>query len=304
MAWERGQRDLTTLRVGAAVIIGVLILVFGLLWGQDLLREGSTYRVVVLFESGFGLSTGDPVLIAGVKKGQVTDISLTPENRVAVQMRLDQAVRLDSASLFTIESEGLIGARFINVTARPGGRAITAADTLIGINGASLNDVFRNMQLLMIRVGDLTASMQAVITDQEVRARIAVAFENFNRTIDLLNQVVVDNQGMVGESLANLSEMVANVNQVLENNTGPLHSALTSVGEAGQQFTRIATRIDSLADTLQGLALRVTGSRGTLWHLAESDSVYFQLALTLAHMDSLISDIKNNPKKYFTIKIF
>jgi phospholipid/cholesterol/gamma-HCH transport system substrate-binding protein len=304
MAWERGQRDLTTLRVGAAVIIGILVLVFGVLWGQDLLREGTTYRTTVLFESGFGLSSGDPVLVAGVKKGQVTGIALTPENRVAVEMRLHESVRLDSASLFTIESEGLIGARFVNITARQGGRSITETDTLVGINGASLNDIFRNMQLLMIRVGDLTASMQAVITDQEVRERIATTFDNFNRTIDLLNQVVVDNQGLVSESLSNLSGMVANVNSVLDANRQPLREALTSVGEAGEAFQQVASRIDSLADTLQEVTDRLAVSRGSLWRMAESDTLYLQLNRTLVSLDSFITDLRENPGKYFTIRIF
>jgi phospholipid/cholesterol/gamma-HCH transport system substrate-binding protein len=304
MAWERGQRDLTTLRVGAAVIIGILVLVFGVLWGQDLLREGTTYRMTVLFESGFGLSTGDPVLVAGVKKGQVTGIALTPDNRVAVEMRLHESVHLDTASLFSIESEGLIGSRFINVTARQGGRRIAESDTLVGINGASLNDIFRNMQLLMIRVGDLTASMQAVITDQEVRDRIGATFENFNRTIDLLNQVVVDNQGLVSESLSNLSEMVANVNSVLDANREPLRGALTSVGEAGTAFQQVAARVDSLADTLQDVTGRIAASRGSLWRMAESDTLYLQLNRTLASLDSFITDLRENPKKYFTIRIF
>lgn len=304
MAWERGQRDLTAIKVGFAVLISLGLLVYGLLWGQDLLRTGQNLRAIAVFESGFGLSTGDPVLVAGVKKGQVASIVLTPDNRVAVEMRLDDDVLLDTKSLFTIESEGIIGARHVNITARGGGRPLAPGDTLFGVNAASLSDVFRNMQVLLIRVSDLTSAVEGIITNEDVRAKIARTFENFNHTIDLLNSVVADNQEMVSKSLEELGVMVQNVNQVLDENRDDLQAALNSIASAGNQFTRAAGTIDSLSGSLVKLTERLTAGKGTLWRLTESDSLYVRFAGTLAHLDSLITDIKNNPKKYFTIKIF
>ncbi|MCK4771510.1 MAG: MCE family protein [Candidatus Latescibacteria bacterium] len=304
MAWQRGQRELTNLKVGSAVLFGLLILIFGSLWGQDLLRTGRTHRITVVFESGFGLSTGDPVLVAGVKKGQVSGIALTPDNRVAVEMRIDNDVQLFTSSLFTIESEGLIGARFINVTSNPGGTVLAPTDTLLGGNAASLNDIFRNIQRLATRVEELIGTVQSVISDEDMRQKISQTYDNFNQTINLLNQVVVDNQDMVRESIENLGSVVVNVNKALVDNTDDLEGALQSIKSAGDQFSVATTTVDSLSGALRDLVVRFVSGQGTIWRLTESDSLYVQMITTFARLDSLILDFKNNPKKYIRLSIF
>jgi len=304
MSWQRGQRELTSLKVGSAVILGLAILIFGLLWGQDLLRAGRMDRITVFFEDGFGLNTGDPVLVAGVKKGQVAEISLTADNLVAVQMMIEDDVPIYTSSLFTIESEGIIGSRYINITANPGGTVLAEGDSLHGLNAASLNDIFRNVQRLVIKVEDLTGSIQDIVTDEEVRAQVRETFNNFGRTIELLNQVMIDNREQVGASIENLSSVVDNVNRALIQNMDDLELALQSVSMAGSEFARVATSIDTLSGSVSGVVNRFRAGEGTIWRLAESDTLYHNLFTTVARLDSLIADIRNNPKKYFTIRIF
>jgi len=304
MSWQQGKRDLTSLKVGSAVIIGIVILVLGLLWGQDMLRAGQMNKITVIFESGFGLSSGDPVLIAGVKKGQVSRIALTSDNRVAVEMIIENDIQLYTSSIFTIESEGLIGSRFINVTANPGGTALAPGDSLYGLNASSLNDIFRNVQKLMVRVDDLTASMQAVITDSTVRARIGETFNDLSLTIGLVNQMMVENQGLIRTSLENLGSVVTNINTAITENVDDFESALISVTNATAGITGVATTIDSLSGALRFMVERISAGEGTLWRMAESDSLYNQIVLTVAHLDSFLIDIMANPKKYIRFSIF
>jgi len=142
----------------------------------------------------------------------VSRITLTGDNRVAVETIIENDIQLYTSSIFTVESEGLIGSRFVNVTANPGGTALAAGDTLFGLNASSLTDIFRNVQRLMVKVEDLTASVQTVITDSTIRARIGATFNDFSRTIGLLNEMMVDNQGLISASLENLGSVVTNIN--------------------------------------------------------------------------------------------
>lgn len=304
MAWQRGQRELINLKVGFAVLLALLVLIFASLWGQDLLRSGRAQKITVVFDSGFGLSTGDPVLVAGVKMGQVTGISLTDDNRVAVALRIDNNVKIYTTSFFTIESEGLIGSRFINVTSLMGGTVLAPSDTLFGGNAASLNDIFRNIQRLAGRVDELIVTIQAVLTDEGVRQKISRTYDNFNQTISLLNRVVVDNQDMVRESIENLGSVVSNVNMALVNNMDDLELALKSIRGAGDQFALATTTVDSLSGALRDLVVRFTAGQGTFWRVTESDSLYIHMITTFAHLDSLIIDIMKNPKKYVKLSIF
>jgi phospholipid/cholesterol/gamma-HCH transport system substrate-binding protein len=304
MSGKQAKRDLTNLRVGAAVLVGIILIVFGSLWGQDMLRRTGTLTFSVEFDSGFGLNRGDPVLIAGVKKGQVTRIQLTPQNRVWVDLRLDDDVQLDTASMFTIESEGLIGVRYINVISGGVGRPVAEGDTLQGINAAGLNDVFRSVQIIMAQIGELAGTMQTLLTDQDVRVQLAGMADNFNRTVGLLNQVMIDNQDLVSESLQNLSDVVETINAAVLQNMDDLEAALKSIRLAGDHFVLAADSVDSLSTVLTGLTARVGRGEGTLWKMAESDSLYVQLLSTVGRLDSLLVDIRKNPQRFFLIRIF
>jgi hypothetical protein len=190
------------------------------------------------------------------------------------------------------------------VTANPGGTVLAPGDTLYGLNASSLNDVFRNVQKLMVRVEGLTASVQAVITDSTVRARIGETFDDFSRTIGLLNQMMIENQDLISTSLEDLGSVVTNINSAIAANVDDLENALVSVKDATDGITGVATTVDSLTGNLRDMVARFSAGQGTFWRLAESDSLYNQIVVTVAHLDSFLLDIMTNPKKYVRFSIF
>jgi phospholipid/cholesterol/gamma-HCH transport system substrate-binding protein len=50
--------------------------------------------------------------------------------------------------------------------------------------------------------------------------------------------------------------------------------------------------------------MRVDHGEGTLGKLVRDDRVYDETRTTIAELKALIADIKANPKKYLTVKIF
>jgi ABC-type transporter Mla subunit MlaD len=77
--------------------------------------DGGSYRVRAIFDNAFGLISGEDVKIAGVKVGKVDSLDVTPQQKAAVVLRIDngdfQDFRADASC--TIRPQSLIGEKFV-----------------------------------------------------------------------------------------------------------------------------------------------------------------------------------------------
>jgi phospholipid/cholesterol/gamma-HCH transport system substrate-binding protein len=107
--------------VGIFVLIGIICV------GYLTIRLGKMqwigdnyYYVYARFQSVSGLKVGATVEMAGVKIGQVDDISLDQERKVAtVKLKIKKGIVLSDDAIASVKTAGLIGDKFISIM--PGG---------------------------------------------------------------------------------------------------------------------------------------------------------------------------------------
>ena len=97
--------------VGAIVYLGFMAIQLG----QATLIDGG-HVLYAEFASVSGLHAGDPVKIAGVKIGEVKSIVLVDDYLARVALGLDDGVKVYEDAVASIETEGLIGDRFVSIT--------------------------------------------------------------------------------------------------------------------------------------------------------------------------------------------
>jgi len=111
----------STVRLGAFIIFGLLafgVMVF--LLGNKQFLFSSTYDINAAFESVAGLDEGAPVRAGGVRIGTVKGIQLPhrPQDKITVELELASSTRdvIKNDSIATIETEGLLGNKYVAVT--------------------------------------------------------------------------------------------------------------------------------------------------------------------------------------------
>jgi phospholipid/cholesterol/gamma-HCH transport system substrate-binding protein len=78
--------------------------------------DQSGYVVGARFKQVDGLNVGSPVLLAGVKVGEVTALSLERETlQPLVRFRISNTVRLPVDSAAYVMSDGVLGAKFVKI---------------------------------------------------------------------------------------------------------------------------------------------------------------------------------------------
>ena len=105
--------------LGGLVLIGAIIfLIFSYSKGDAGTVTG--YQISANFSKIGGLKEGDPVLISGVKIGQVAGVMLDPQTYLAkVSMEIDDNVKVPDDSAATISSQSLLGGMALSI--EPGG---------------------------------------------------------------------------------------------------------------------------------------------------------------------------------------
>lgn len=125
--------------VGAFVLVGIAAIAYLSIQVGGIAYTGpGGLRLIAVFDEIGGLANRAPVVISGVKVGQVTRISLNDDLRARVDMELDGSLELPIDTSASIRTAGLLGSQFIAL--EPGGELDMLADgDEIGFTESALN---------------------------------------------------------------------------------------------------------------------------------------------------------------------
>ena len=107
--------------VGIFVLIGILCVGYlTIKLGKMELLSDNYYSVYDDFNSATGLKGGANVEMAGVKIGQIDNIVLLPNIKIArVKLNIDKEITLSVDVIASVKTAGLLGDRYLSLT--PGG---------------------------------------------------------------------------------------------------------------------------------------------------------------------------------------
>src|SRR2546423_6901932 len=168
MAIRHGDKTLE-LKVGVFVLAGLAVLA-ALLVQFGRLGEGfqSYYQLLIKFPDASGLLKGSDVLLAGAKIGHVSGgPRLAPSGQgVEVPVRIFGFVKIPAGSRFTVGSSGLLGDRFVAVTApqRITENFVPKNSVIEGTRDTGIDDLTKEGGAL---VEDLRTAVQNANTDRK-----------------------------------------------------------------------------------------------------------------------------------------
>lgn len=140
----------------------VLLLVGSMQIGNLPFDRGTTVQAD--FVDASGLSTGDPVEVAGVRVGDVEDITIEGDH-VRVSFTIDPVVKLGGSTAAAVRVGSLLGSKYLEVT--PAG-----AGTLDGVIPTGRTDPAYDV---VAAFGDLTKTVDAIDSKQLASALDAVS---------------------------------------------------------------------------------------------------------------------------------
>jgi phospholipid/cholesterol/gamma-HCH transport system substrate-binding protein len=280
--------------VGAFVVAGVLLFGAGLfLIGDRRMLFNRTFKVTAEFANISGLEDGAKVRVAGMDAGAVDTIHVpaNPSARFRVELRIREdlhpLIRVDSVA--TIQTDGLVGNKFVQVEAGTDQAAVVPPGGTIRSREAF------ELSAMLQRMSDTVDLVNTTITDLKggVDDALASITDTAKEAQDLMNDVGGDARAIMASSQKvseNLSAIVSDVRQgkgtvgKLVTDDSLYTSAKTIAADAQKA---VATLRDASEQARQALA-DIRGENGPL------KGISADLQQTLAAARDAMSDLAEN----------
>lgn len=243
------------LKVGVFVLVSIAIFVYGVftISGQEELFE-KEYTVETYFDNTAGLLEGAYVRLSGVGVGSVTSIRFSDNpsmGKVQVVMEISKRAlaRVSKDSHATIKTEGLLGAKFVEIV--PGhGESIGKARDGVVIRGYTSPE----MQEIISQSEEFVTNLTAISRNLD---KIVSAFADETNPGNARNTMLAMQEGF---------QMISEVVNAVEKREGFLHALIYD-----EQF---AADMRSLSSNLAEASRMIREGEGSLGALIVDPSVY------------------------------
>jgi phospholipid/cholesterol/gamma-HCH transport system substrate-binding protein len=321
--------------VGAVVLAGIVLVVFGVVWlkGSGFGREETTVRARFR-EVGQALS-GNPVKLRGVLIGRIDEIELDPTGvGVFVTMKIRSDVRLPQDPVVLLSPESMFGDWQAEISSRRSFPRYPYAEPLTAgtLPGYSLPDMSR-----LTQVADEIAQNMAILSerfsiafDEETANNVREAVENISDATQRLTGMMAGQERAINEVATNLRDASQTMGETAETIQRAFAQVEVAVGEdrivsivdnvqrttartdtltrellvMGRDLRRAAIAADSTLSVVGGLATRIEQGQGSLGRMINDTMLYVGLRESTIELQALLKDIRENPRRYITIRVF
>jgi len=233
------------MKVGLFFIIGMVILgalTFYAGGFEDWIKN--RYTLYAFFDRVDGLDKEDIVTLAGVEVGKVKELTVSGD-RVKVTLLLDRDTGISKDSVARIESESLLGGKYVGIKMGPPGLPPLDDGDVIGTEEAA----------------DLTKMIQSLA---DVGRDIRTMVGNFNEN---QNKITAQIEGVLGENRENIRTSFEALARIVTENEEGIGDIVNSLREAAPQ---ILVAIDSVNE----IAKKIESGEGTIGKLVQDETLY------------------------------
>lgn len=289
--------------IGLCVAVAIAILFIGIefLKGINVFKPANFY--VAQYENVEGLEVAAPVTIDGFKVGQVREINFNYENpgKIEVVMALNKNLHLPVDSRALIGSTLLSGS-YIEIKLGKSGEMLPLGGEIeAGITpdlmSSLSNEVLPSVGAIMPKIDSLLISVNNLVGDPALTAsikNIETLTSNLSTTSEALNKMM---KGQVPGIINGANVVVTNLD-TLTSNLSLLSQELNRL-----PLNQTMENVNGLTANLVKFTSNLNNPNSTLGELTQDSELYDKLNRLTADIDSLIIDIKKNPKRYISIKL-
>ena len=297
------QNSRKLIKIGVSAVIALFILVFGInyLKGINLFHTSNYYFAV--YDDVTGLAISAPVHANGFQVGQVREMRYlyTDPGHVQGELALDSELKITKGTVAVLTTD-MLGTATITLEIPKTSDYMPKGSTLESTKAAGLvenlsDGLMPGISSMLPKIDSLLVAVTNVVADPALAASV--------KRLDAIT--------------ADLNVMSANIARA----TKPLPGVVDNAAVVAANLNRMSGSLDSLGRELQSLPLNETmanvltltenlkqitatlqTSDSSLGMLVNDPALYNSLNSTVASLDSLITDVKERPKRYLKFSVF
>jgi phospholipid/cholesterol/gamma-HCH transport system substrate-binding protein len=298
------------IKVGLLAVVALVALAvgFNFLRGSNLLSSDRTYYAV--YPKVDGLNVGAPVILNGIKVGQVKNLELQPENNNAIRasLELDKGIQLGDSTKAGL-SGSLLGSKTITLLLGKNSKEFNGGETLKTTTAVSITDIVQARATVLLDTVNSTLSHINGFLNKDAQTNIQGTLVGARQSTEALQSLIAANQANINQITRNLAQMSAALNKStvkldrIASNFSQLSDSLKSA-PVGPALRNLNSTLVEAQTSLKGVSTALNDKTGSLGKLINDTLLYNNLNATAASSNALISDMKANPKRYVHFSVF
>lgn len=293
------------IKVGILAVVCIFLLFFGFNYLKGVNIFSSIHSFHGVYTNIHGLELQAPVYIRGYKVGQVDNIDydFTRDSSFTVDISIKRNINLPEGTRMALVSDGIMGGMAIELLL-PAAEVASKEDIAYLPTGATIPTtvvpgLLDGLQESVIQpLSNTLASLDTILGQLETQLDNN-HIESILANADL---AVADLQTSSQQLRQMMSHQVPSVVTKLDTTMSDLQQVVTDVKAANIKAT--VARVDTALDNVNYLIADFRSPNGTVGMLLNDKGLYNHIDSAVVSVDSLLVDLKANPKRYVHFSLF
>ncbi len=289
------------------VSIGLLLFVFGynFLKGQSLLK---TQKIIyTVYPEIEGLIPGAKITLNGLSIGSVIQADFLPgTTKILITMNIRGDINFSKSSEAILYETGLIGGKAISIKPRfDSSKFVISGDTLKSLIKPGFTELVNRqiaplqekIESTLTSVDSLFIGVSNVLNEntqnnlKKTLENLSISLENINNASVVLSNLLVSNQDNFSNTMDNLSNTSDNLSTITD--------SLSAI-----KFSYTVKQYEIAANNINQLLTSLKAGEGSAGKFLKNDNIYERLDNAAGALEDLLTDLKQNPKRYVQFSIF
>ena len=291
------QREI---KVGVLATVCIFLLFFGFnfLKGVNIFSPTNSYHGT--FYNLHGLEEQGAVYIRGHKVGQVDNIDydFTRDSAFTIDISINRDIVLPEGTQMALISDGLLGGMAIEL------QLPMTNDQQPIAHGSFLPTTYvpglmESIQTeLLAKVGSAVDDIDSLVLDIQGQ----LEGNHIKSTLTNVDRISGDLTGVSSKLKGIMNNQVPRIVNNADTAVANLNIVVADIKRADLKST--VARVDNAVDNVNALVTDVRSPEGTIGQLINNKSLYNHIDATVVSADSLLVDLKANPKRYVHFSLF
>ena len=289
----------TEFKVGLFTIIAIIVLAASYMWFTETLQSKDMTLVKVKFHNAGNVEVGSSVTVSGVKKGRVKKIEVAPDG-VVIDLQVQVDFPLKQGTQFSVIESNLMGDVQVEIIPSTIGEEL---DLSLIQNGEKRYGLMKLVSELSSVVVDFQMIIDKIAGDGNFVMQLDSVIDTTQMVIGKINKSLDKNTGEFEKLIQNANQLTAKLNKLVTTNEESISNSLEKSSEVIASVNSTLDDIKETSTSIRKITDKMQNEKNTINKLMNDEALYKNLMRSSARLDSLLKDIKDNPKRYFNIKI-
>lgn len=295
------------LQIGLMVAVALVTFIWGynFLRGRNILNPSNEYYLA--YPEVSGLMESDPVLVRGLKIGQVSAIDFDPKHpeNILIRIIIEKNIKIPTDSKIILGSISMLGSKGIRLEMGESTLYHNLGDTIVGTTEIDLLNKFNDeigpiktkSELILSRVDTIAGSVSQILNEQAI-ADIHYTIHHLR----LVSEEIASSRVAISETMESINLMVA----ALANERETITSILQNIDSLTnpEVYAQLIASLEGTMGNLNDLTSTLNNEDGSLQKLMKDPELYDNLTAVSNDADLLLRDIRNYPNRYVQFSLF